>query len=90
MSEDVGIEPRTLPTSALTIRRSNHAARSHPPTRLDLLHTRLDLVHTRLDLVHTRLDLIHNLAKTLESTLLGSIPASSDTVESEGRQRKHC
>jgi nestin len=63
VSEDAGIEPRTVATSALTARRS---AKSHPQTRLDLNHTRLDLMHTRLDLnhiwldlIHTRLDLIH-------------------------------
>jgi hypothetical protein len=28
--EDAGIEPRTVATSALTARRSNHSARSHP------------------------------------------------------------
>ncbi len=30
VSEDDGIEPRTVETSALTARRSNHSARSHP------------------------------------------------------------
>jgi hypothetical protein len=29
VSEDAGIEPRTVATSALAIRRSNHSARSH-------------------------------------------------------------
>ncbi len=29
--EDAGIEPRTVATSALSSRRSNHLARSHPP-----------------------------------------------------------
>ena len=32
MSEDVGIEPRTVATLALTTIRSNHSARSHPMT----------------------------------------------------------
>ncbi len=53
-SEDAGIEPRTVATSALTIRRSSH-------TRLGLIHTRLDLIHSRLDLIYTRLDLIHKV-----------------------------
>ncbi len=44
MSEDVGIEPRSVATSALAVRRSNHSARSHPP-RLDLINIRLDLIH---------------------------------------------
>ncbi len=29
-------------------------------------------------------------ANTIVATVLGSIPASSDTVESEGRQMKQC
>ncbi len=37
MSEDAGIEPRTLATSALAVRRSNHSARSH------LIHVQLSL-----------------------------------------------
>ncbi len=35
-SEDAGIEPRTIATTALTVRRSNHSAKSHPPTTLKL------------------------------------------------------
>ena len=30
VSEDAGIEPRTVATSPLAVRRSNHYARSHP------------------------------------------------------------
>ncbi len=30
MSEDAGIEPRTVATTALAVRGSNHSARSHP------------------------------------------------------------
>jgi hypothetical protein len=30
VSEDAGIEPRTVTTTALAVRRSNHSARSHP------------------------------------------------------------
>jgi hypothetical protein len=30
LSEDAGIEPRTVATPALAVRRSNHRARSHP------------------------------------------------------------
>jgi hypothetical protein len=30
VSEDAGIDPRTVATSALAVRRSNHSARSHP------------------------------------------------------------
>ncbi len=35
VSEDAGIERRTVATTALAVWRSNHSARSHPP-RLDL------------------------------------------------------
>jgi hypothetical protein len=37
VSEDAGIKPRTVATSALAVRRSNHSARSHP-LRLDLIY----------------------------------------------------
>ncbi len=30
MSEDAGIEPRTVATTALAVRRPNHSARSNP------------------------------------------------------------
>ncbi len=63
VSEDAGIEPRTVATSALTVKRSTH-------TRLDLIHTRLYLIHTRLDLIHTRLDLIHKL-------VVGQLPSNA-------------
>jgi hypothetical protein len=36
VSEDVGIEPRTVATLALAITCSNHSARSHPQRVLDL------------------------------------------------------
>ncbi len=39
VSEDAGIEPRTVATLALAVRRSNHSARSHPQIRLDLIQT---------------------------------------------------
>jgi hypothetical protein len=32
VSEDAGIESRTVATMALAVRRSNHSARSHPYT----------------------------------------------------------
>jgi len=56
LSENAVIDPRTVVTSALAVRRSNHSTRSHPqsarshPPRLDLIHSarphppRLDLV----------------------------------------------
>ncbi len=43
VSEDAGIEPRIVATTALAA---------------DALTTRLDLIHFRLDLIHARLDLI--------------------------------
>ncbi len=57
VSEDAGIETRTVATS-LAARRSNHPARSHPQTRLGLIHIRLGLIHNRLSLIHTRPGLI--------------------------------
>ncbi len=51
VSEDAVIEPRTVATSALAVRRFSHSAISHPhsarshPTRLHLIHTRLDLIN---------------------------------------------
>jgi hypothetical protein len=37
VSEDAGIEPRTVATWALIARRSNHSDRSHPQRYLTLL-----------------------------------------------------
>ncbi len=68
VSEDAGIEPRTVATTALAVSRSDHAALSHPQrgyisstrgyisstTRLCLIHTRLYLIHMRLYIIHTR------------------------------------
>jgi hypothetical protein len=67
--KDAGIEPRTVATTALAVRRSNHSARSHPPTRLDLIHIRRDLIHSRLDLIHSWLDLIHSWLDLIHSWL---------------------
>ncbi len=61
VSEDAGIEPRTVATTALAVRRSNLSAKSHPqsarshplsakshpPARLNLIHTRLNLIHVQ-------------------------------------------
>ncbi len=38
VSEDAGIEPKTIATSTLAVRRSNHSVRSHPQTQIDLIH----------------------------------------------------
>jgi hypothetical protein len=76
VSEDAGIEPRTVATLTLTARRSNNSARSrtksarsHPNSARSHLHSarshphlaRSHLIHTRLDLIHTRLGLIQYL-----------------------------
>ncbi len=44
VSIDVGIEPRTVATSALTVRRSNYSARSNPQLGWSHSQSRLDLV----------------------------------------------
>jgi hypothetical protein len=54
VSENARIEPRTVATKALEVRRY----RSHPQIQLDRIHTRLDLIHTQLDFIHTCLDVI--------------------------------
>ncbi len=92
VSEDAGIEPRTVATSALAVRSSNHSARtllllgqisftlgrSHPFSARPhpQYHTRLDLIHTRLDLTHSRLDLIHNTTLGQISFTLGQISST--------------
>ncbi len=43
VSEDARIEPRTVATTALAVRRSNHSASSHPQTRMDLIHQRINV-----------------------------------------------
>jgi hypothetical protein len=43
VSEDAGIRLRTVASLALTVRRSNHSAKSHPHSAR-YLHTRLDLI----------------------------------------------
>jgi hypothetical protein len=35
VSLDAGIEPRTVATTALTVRRSNHSAKSHPQIEVE-------------------------------------------------------
>jgi hypothetical protein len=41
VSEDAGIEPRTVATLAMAVRRTNHSARSHP------LELAVDLIHNQ-------------------------------------------
>jgi hypothetical protein len=57
VSEDAGIEPRTVPTLALTARRSNHLARSHP--QLARSHPHLARSHPHLARSHPHLARSH-------------------------------
>ncbi len=76
MSEDAGIKPRTVATSALTVRRSNHSTRYNQHSG-DLIHIRLDLIHDpRLDLINTRLDIIHDSARSHQSVRLDLMHSS--------------
>jgi hypothetical protein len=45
VSEDAGIEPRTVATSAMAVRRSSHSATSHPRLGYISSTTRLHLIH---------------------------------------------
>jgi hypothetical protein len=75
LSEDAGIEPRTVATLALEVRRSkpwldliHNSARTHPH-RLNLIHTTVVLIHTQLDLIlgyliHTQLNIIQGLSSS--------------------------
>jgi hypothetical protein len=95
VSEDAGIEHvATLP---LTVRRSNPSATSHPQfltkifpkKNLTLDKVPLDRTECGWDLAE-RLDLEHLAVIAEVAIVLGSIPTSSDSVESEGRQMKQC
>ena len=76
MSEDAGIEPRTVATLALTAadRRSNHSARCHP--QLARAHPQLDRSHPQLARAHpqTRLDLIPKLGQISSPNSARSLP----------------
>ncbi len=85
MSEDAWIEPRTVSTLALAVRRQLDLmlTRLHLTitqldlilTRLYLINNQLDLIHTQLDLILTRLDLIHTWLDLIH-TRLDIIPSS--------------
>jgi hypothetical protein len=68
VSEDAGIEPRTVSTSALAVRRSRYSAHLID-SRVHLIHTRLPLIHTRLHLIHTQLHLIHTWLHLIHTQL---------------------
>ncbi len=61
---DAGIEPRTVATGALAIRRSNHQARSHP--RLGQISSAVGQISSAVGQISsaTRLDLIRNQARS--------------------------
>ncbi len=75
MSEDVEIEPRTVATLALAVRRP----RSHPQIQLDLIYTRQDIIHARIDVIRTRLDRLDQL--DLIHTLLDCIHTRQDVIQ---------
>jgi hypothetical protein len=67
VSEDAGIEPRTVATVALAVRRSDLSAGSNSQlgyisSKLGYISSTLGYISStaRLYLIHSRLDLIHN------------------------------
>jgi hypothetical protein len=68
VSEDVGIEPRTVATLAMATRRFNISKGSQ-------------LIHIRLDLVHGRLDLIHNIENSDQAF---TMPGATGLDEGDG------
>jgi hypothetical protein len=52
VSEDAGIEPRTVATTAMTVRRSNHSARSNPYSAIS--HPQLGTISS-IEMTHTRI-----------------------------------
>jgi hypothetical protein len=70
------IEPRTVATSALAVRRSSHSATSHPhsatshsPLGSHLNHTRLHLIHDSAT-SHPRLGYISSTLGYISSTIV--------------------
>ncbi len=64
-------------TFTFSVGRSDRSARSHPQSRLDLIHTQLDLIctwlnltNTRLYLIQTRQDLIHTRKDLIQNRLV--------------------
>ncbi len=55
VTEDAGIEPRTVATTALAVRRSNHSARSHP----DACRIRMFTTGRNLPKVKSKIDIWH-------------------------------
>jgi hypothetical protein len=61
VSEDAGIEPRTLATSALAVKRSSHSAISHP--QVGYISSTARLYHIRLSDYHYNFFLLLNYRK---------------------------
>ncbi len=55
VSEDAGIELRTVTITALAVRGPNHSARSHPLSARSHPHSATDLIHTRLQISSAKL-----------------------------------
>ncbi len=104
VSDDAGIEPRTVVTLALTARCTNNSARYYPQlfqissTNSDRSHprlfqipstSRLDLICTRLDLSTTRLDLIHNSARFDPQLGQAHLQTRLDLIYDSSRSHQH-
>jgi hypothetical protein len=63
VSEDAGIEPRTVATTTLAVRRSYHSARSHP--HLARSHPHFARSHPHLARSHPHLARSHPQARRL-------------------------
>ncbi len=72
VSENAGIQPRTVATTALAVRRSNYSAIYYPQTRQYLIHKLGYISSTNLAISHpqTRLYLIHKLGNISSSIRL--------------------
>jgi hypothetical protein len=57
VSEDAGIEPRTVATTTLTVRRSNHFARSYP--QQDILSSKIGNAGDRRSLQPSKENIQH-------------------------------
>jgi hypothetical protein len=74
VSEDAGIEPRTVSTSALAVRRSIHSARPHPQTTL-LTHCSPTPKKHSISWIRDNLGLEGEVDFSTEKQQLGSVPS---------------
>ncbi len=79
--EDAGMEPRTVATSALAVRRSNHSARSYPESASFIHYSARSHPQTRLDLIH-KLDLIRIMSVCSMSPIMTAYWSSFHDVHS--------